>query len=120
MKIKNKGVNIIEDVNENEHLFCPYCNKWNLKIALVPRPNYEARDKDEWRYCNNCNRPIPIHHTKSRGKLIGQTEATSNPFDSQGKIAGLDNKKKDNRDIESIEDEDIKRELKNGNTVEIL
>src|ERR1044071_6418180 len=120
MKIKKREINTIDEP-ETGFTYCQLCIKAPLykKVALTPRQNYEASDKELWRQCPNCKKIWAVYELKREARLEPTFEASDNPFDSQGKITGIDNKRKrrSTSDIEALDDE-IKRELRAGNTVE--
>jgi hypothetical protein len=67
---------------------------------------------------------------KTEAKLQDSVQTTDNPFDEGKTIVGLGNKRKKNRQqnkfqkikerIEKEKEPDIRKELKKGNTVEII
>ncbi len=129
---KKKTIGIISEEEEEKISYCPRCRKQNYLSVLGERiylPGQEIpRDHDEWKQCHTCGTIVPIYETKKESKLQDFVEVSTNPFDQGKSITGLNNKssktriqKQRQRLLERIEqekDEDIKRELRKGNTVE--
>lgn len=73
---------------------------------------------------------MPIYEAKKEGKLHDFGETSRNPFDQGKPITGIGNKVKKSpfqkqmqklrERIEQEKDEDIKRELRKGNIVQII
>lgn len=78
----------------------------------------------------SCGQIVPIYEAKKESKLQYFVEPSDNPFDSGQTITGLGNKKPKSSyqkqrqkvldRIATEKDEDIKRELRRGNLVEII
>lgn len=116
MKIIKKDINVLEEDKDNEILYCPYCIRFDLKFVLTKRPDYDLEDKDLWRYCPNCKKPIEHRKARYHGKLTGFVQ----PISSKSSIVGLDNKDAKSTWQERAEkekDEDVKEELRKGNEI---
>jgi hypothetical protein len=85
-----------------------------------------------WKQCHNCVITVALftRNMKQRWSLKNAVEPSNNPFDEGRIITGLGNKRKKYRHqnkfekikerIEKEKDEDVKRQLRKGNTVEII
>ena len=128
MKITKKDTySTIEGEEEQETLYCAYCDRFGVTAILQHRPNYNETDKELWRYCNNCKRIQPASSGTKRGVLKGVVDPIETPFETVN-ITGIDNKKpmtlsqkyrKQLLDKASKEkDSEIRREILKGNTVD--
>lgn len=88
-------------------------------------------DHDKWKQCHECGTIVPIYEVKKESRLVDFVETSDNPFDDVGTIIGLGNRrnklssiqKERQKLLERIDqekDEDIKRELRRGNIVQII
>ena len=94
---------------------------------LVPE-TVPATDADRFRQCYRCGDIVPIYNVKTESALVDFVEPTLNPFDDNAdKIGftvrtstGLSKKKnkfaRKRAQINSIKDDDLKRELEDGQT----
>jgi hypothetical protein len=115
-------------------LLCPHCIEYNFKNPLhhkiLMKGEKPAVDYDQWCSCLACGKTFARHEVKVEGILTDTIEVIDNPHDQGKSIVGLGNKVKKTRSqkerqklldrIEEEKDEDIKRELRKGNTVEII
>ena len=126
---------ILVRLEEKPISFCPRCKKYNFRSVLqerVYKPDEPIpSDSEKWKQCHECSQIIPIYELKKESKLKDfVVEPSSNPFDSGKQIVGLDNKikktprqkerQKQKERIEKEKDEDIKRELRKGNIVQVI
>lgn len=134
--IRKKRVSIVPsyDTRESDPLsFCPFCLEHGLYELLGPRilkPNEPSpEDYDQWRSCVGCGRTIPVYEQKFESVIEDVVESVGNPRDIGPTLVGNENKKRNRRKsdiqrlkerIEREKDEDIKLELKQGKTVEII
>lgn len=131
----------MQSVGDYEHekpeiSYCPRCEKNDilsiLKERIYPKDQTIPRDHELWKQCHECGQIVPIYEVKKESSLKDFVETSTNPFDQvdHNSIVALDNKKKKTRaqkdrerqlkEIEKETDEDIKREIRMGNTVEII
>ena len=132
---QNRSIGIIGSDDEQLKIsHCERCKKQGficiLGDRIYPPDEPVPRDHDLQKQCHTCGQIVPIYETKKESRLQDFVEVSDNPFDQGKSITGLGNKKKQTplqrerqrlRDrIEQEKDEDIKRELRKGNTVEII
>jgi len=107
--------------------YCKHCEKFGFKVPLRNRiyPNNEPipPDQDQWRQCHECGSIVPIYELEMEPAINDFVETIDNPFDNaKGTMLGIDNrkasrKKKQKPNYDYIKDEDLKRELRKGNTL---
>lgn len=134
--IQKKDVHMLAscDTSEKEPVsYCTHCLEFGIYEILGPRilkPNEPVpEDYDQWRSCTGCGRTMPIYQQKLESEIEDVVESVDNPHDKALCVLGNENKKRRERkgDIQRIneriereKDEDIKRELRMGNTVQIM
>ena len=134
--IKKKDIQILDisDTSErNPASFCPYCLEHGLYELLGPKilkPNeHVPEDYDQWRSCYGCGRTIAVYEQKFESEIEDVVESVQNPHDVGESMVGNENKKKRVKKtdiqrlkerIEREKDDDIKRELRMGNSVTII
>ncbi len=113
---------------------CERCKKQGflsiLGDRIYPPDEIIPHDHDLWKQCHTCGTIVPIYEAKKESKLQDFVEVSTNPFDQGKSITGLNNKKSKSPyqkqrqklldRIEQEKDEDIKKELRKGNTVKII
>ncbi len=113
---------------------CTRCKKQGFLSVLGERiyPTDEPipHDHENWKQCHTCGQIVPIYEAKKESRLHDFVETSTNPFDQGKSITGLNNKVKKSPfqkqrqilfdRIEQEKDEDIKRELRKGNIIEII
>jgi hypothetical protein len=133
-RIKKKGISILDDSEDEKSIsYCPRCLKQGFKSLLQERIYTDGqiqRDHDLWRQCHECGIIVPINEVMRERRLIGMLDPTKNAFDSMPSVIGLGNKNKLSASekarqkllerIEKEKDEEIKRELRRGNVVNII
>ena len=133
--IRKKVIQILPryDTKEKEQIsYCPHCLEhgvYELLGSRILKPNEPVpEDYDQWRSCVGCGRTLPIYEQKFESEIEDIVESVDNPHDVGLSIVDSDNKMKRSKKsdtqrlkerIERIKDEDIKRELRMGHTVEI-
>jgi len=137
---KRDVAGIIGEYDDVEIRYCERCEKVGLNKILQERvypptkPNEPKReiprDHDMWLQCQSCGTIYAKYEVKIEDKLGQFAEINTNPHDVGKGIVSLDNKKKltptqkkrrkQRERIEREKDDDIKRELLRGNTVEII
>jgi hypothetical protein len=132
----------IEREEEVRKTYCERCDKeYGVKALLGPRimplddkgqPEPKPADYDEWLQCRGCGSMYHKQEVKQEAKLGDFVETSDNPHeDSKSTIETLyprtKGKRSNNRlkqkkkqeQLDSIKDEDIKREVKRGGKVTI-
>jgi len=80
----------------------------------------------KWSQCYSCGKIYARHETTPEEKITGIIGTINNPFDDEKQIVGLGNKQnktKNEKILEEIDQEndpDIRKALRQGNTVEII
>ena len=105
--------------------------------TMAPKPKLvpaNVPDADRFRQCYHCGDIVPIYNVKYESKIEDFVQTIDNPFDSnpgnmEGFTPGIGKSNRLNKSrsiykrkkayIESIKDEDIRRELEKGNQVTI-
>jgi len=115
------------DYNEDEPepVFCPYCEKVGVKARLqdIVYDDYRdtPTDADNFIYCPNCKRTIPIYATKPDVEYGPVFDLVETPFDVGSKFAGTTRRsgkrKRRNKKLDRDEDPDIAGEKGNVNIV---
>ena len=87
----------IED-EQPQPLYCPFCEKANLKLKLQPRLYEDDHpapyDADNWVQCYRCGKVIPLHEVKEEVEFGPIVDIIENPFDSGTEILAVDKKRK--------------------------
>ena len=131
---KKQTFSVIGSDDEITISYCPRCSKVGYSSLLQERiykPDEQIpSDHENWKQCHTCGQIVPIYELKKESKLKDFVETSSNPFDQGKTIVGLDNKRKKTslqkqrqklKDrIEREKDKDIQKELRKGNTVQII
>lgn len=111
---------------------CPHCLEYEIHNKLQPRilKKGEVRppDYDEFIQCYECGNVFPIHETHFESKIKDSVETTDNPFENESVFLSTDNRKTQRRKgkqknrfkIGELEDPEIRKALRQGNTVEII
>ncbi|HEX7178149.1 MAG TPA: hypothetical protein VF220_00370 [Nitrososphaeraceae archaeon] len=122
-----------DDYNDNDDSkisHCKHCLEYGFKVPLKNRiyPDNEPIpvDHDQFRQCHECGTIVPIYELEKEASIKDVVETVENPFDQGKDFLGIDNRKSANkrkrqtdrqRELDSIKDEDLKRELAKGNTL---
>lgn len=126
------GPKFIQEVDKN--VFCPYCQEAGFYERLgkrILKPNEPVpEDYENWLQCTACGRVSPKYILKYESELEDVVDVVENPFDVDNVVVSNENLKKlspRQKEIKKLidriikeKDEDIKRELMKGNTVEII
>jgi hypothetical protein len=103
-----------------------HCEKYGFKEKLGPRiyPANEPvpSDTDHWNMCWECGTIYALFELSKESQITDVVETTGNPFDSGKDFLGIDSrklrkKKRKEQELDYIDDEDVKRELKKGHTL---
>jgi len=115
------------DFNEDEPdpIHCTWCEKVGVKARLQPLEfdNYQdtPTDADNFVYCPNCKRTIPIYETKQDVEYGPVVDMVESGFDSGSRFAGTTRRsgkrKRRNKKLDKDEDPDILGEKGNVNIV---
>jgi hypothetical protein len=143
---RNNFVALIEDEEiereeEVRKMYCERCDKeFGVKALLGPRimpldlegkPEPKPADYDEWLQCRGCGTMYHKQEVKQEAKLGDFVETSDNPHDDKksivetlykrgrGTTAKRLKEKKRKEQLDSIKDEDIKREVRMGGKVTI-
>ena len=117
-----------DDFNDNEKIisYCKHCLQYNLRVPLKNRiyPNNEPIpvDHENWLQCHECGSVIPVYEIEKESSIKDVVETSDNPFDSGKEFLGIDSrkarkKKQRDKQFEDINDENLKADLKKGNTL---
>jgi len=134
--------------DQEDRQYCQSCLQLGIRSKLMKRmykvaSNEDGQpklvpasvpDADRFRQCYHCGDIVPIYHVKTESKIEDFVETIDNPFDAnpgnmEGFTPGRDrlklNKsksiyKRKRQYADSIKDDDIKKEILNGNQVTIL
>jgi hypothetical protein len=127
---RRKHVKIIDfssdDFNDNEKIsYCKHCLEYNLKVPLKNRiyPNEPIPvDHDQWKQCHECGSIYAVYELEKESSIKDVVETSENPFDIGTSFLGIDSRKlskkriKD-KELDYIDDDDVKRELRKGHTL---
>ena len=115
------------DDNDDEKIsYCKHCLEYNLKVPLKNRiyPNNEPIpvDHENYRQCHECGLIVPVYELEKESSIKDVVETSDNPFDQGKEILGIDSrkarkKKQRDKQFEDINDENLKADLKKGNTL---
>ena len=124
---KRKEIRVIEHNEEEVSRYCFHCKEFGFYNKLGPkilnRGERPAPDHDKWCQCYSCGIVYARHETTPEEKISGIIETIDNPFGNEEYVTGLGNKRKKTRNekilegIDEIDDPEIRRELRKGNTV---
>ena len=99
---RKDSISYIDFNEDNEDpLWCPYCEKVGLKIRLQQlqelEPGMGAPDIDNYLYCPTCKRTVPIYATKPDVDYGPVVDLVETHFDVGSKFASPKYKKKKRR-----------------------
>ncbi|MDW0187762.1 MAG: hypothetical protein QOK63_09815 [Nitrososphaeraceae archaeon] len=121
----------IVDFSEKEDekiSYCKECLKFGFSVPLKNRmyPNNEPMpvDHENWLQCHECGEIVPIYEIEKESSIRDVVETVDNPFDIGTSFLGIDSrsvggkkarkKKERQRQLDDINDPDVKRELASG------
>jgi len=122
------------DFSDDEEVkisYCKHCLKYGFLIPLKNRiyPDNEPIPVDHENYlqCHECGTIVPIYEIEKDASIKDVVETTDDPFDigtsflgidSRTSIGGKNARKKRERlkALDDIKDDDLKRELRSGQT----
>jgi hypothetical protein len=102
--------------------------KLDYGIGIYPEGEPIPPDHDSWRQCHECGSIVPIYELEKEAMIKDVVETVENPFDfAKNEFLGIDNRTSANankrkrqrdrqRELDSIKDDDLKRELASGQT----
>jgi hypothetical protein len=118
--------------NDSIKSYCKHCEKFGLKVALKNTIYSDGEsipvDNDQFRQCHECGNIVPIYELEKEASIKDVVEIVDNPFDiGKNEFLGIDNRTSVNankrkrrrdreRELDSIKDDDLKRELASGQT----
>jgi hypothetical protein len=129
----NEG-DYIDDNDDTKKSYCKPCLEFGFKVRLRNRIYPEGEpipaDHDQFRQCHECGLIVPVYELEKEASIKDVVETTDNPFDIGTSFLGIDNrtsvggkkariKKKRQKEVDAINDIDIKREIQKGNQVTI-
>ena len=121
----------IVDFSEKEDekiSYCKECLKFGFSVPLKNRmyPNNEPMpvDHENWLQCHECGEIVPIYEIEKESSIRDVVETVDNPFDLGTSFLGIDSrsvggknarkKRERQRQLDDINDPDVKRELASG------
>lgn len=115
------------DNNDENISYCKHCLEYGFKVPLKNRiyPNNEPIpvDHDQWKQCHECGSIVPVYELEKESTLKDVIETSDNPFDiGKNEFLGIDSRKarkkrQRQKEFEDINDDDLKRDLRKGNTL---
>jgi len=128
--IKRPKIGVLYKEQGEPVSYCPDCLKGGKKQKMEERiysPDPLTKktvipsDARLWRQCHRCGLIIPIYNLKREGRLVSELKPLDNPFDiahTKGiETNRLGKTKKRSREEDYYQDEDLKREIREGNQV---
>jgi len=128
-------VDFNDDTDDDDSVsYCKHCEKFGFKVHLKNRiyPNNEPVpvDHENWKQCLECGLIIPIHELEKEATIKDVVETVENPFEIGTSFLGIDSrtsvngkkatiKQERQKELDSIQDDDIQREIRKGNQVTI-
>jgi hypothetical protein len=123
----NEGDN---DNDDSIKSYCKHCLQFGFKVPLKNRiyPDNELIpvDHENWKQCHECGSIVPIYELEKEATIKDVVETVENPFDfAKNEFIGIDNRtsakkrkrlRDRERELDSIKDDDLKRELANCQT----
>jgi hypothetical protein len=124
--------------DEEHNVYCSHCWDYGFEVKLGPRILEKGEpvppDHDQWLQCYECGTIYPIYEVKHESKIEDFVQPVDNPFDlangpmflstSERRTKGSYQKRRNKRDrqkeLDSITDPEIRREVQMGNIVDIL
>lgn len=110
-----------------------YCLDYGFKIPLRNRIYPEGEqipiDHDQYKQCHECGLIVPIYELQKESEIKDVVETVDNPLDvAKDSFSGIDRrtsvngikarkKRERQQELDSINDDDVKRELAKGHTL---
>jgi hypothetical protein len=125
-------VDFSEDKEDEKISYCKNCLEYGFSVPLKNRiyPNNEPVpvDHENYKQCYECGLIVPVYELEKESKLQDVIEVTNNPFDQGKDFLGIDKrtsvggknarkKRERQRQLDDINDDDVKRELAKGHTL---
>jgi len=137
--IKRSHIEII-DFNDDEFkekeeatYYCKHCEEFGFKVQLLNRVYAKGEpipiDHDQFKQCHTCGTIYPVYELQKESEIKDVMETTSSPFDvakdqflgvgRRTSVNGIKARKKRERqqELDSINDDDVKRELAKGHAL---
>jgi hypothetical protein len=132
MTIKRPTIGTLYKEQGEAISYCPKCLEHGQRRLMkervyLPDPLTKKTiipaDANLWRQCSTetgCGYILPVYNLKHEGRLKSELVIQTNPFD-KGKTVGIQanrlgkTKRGKNRDEDYFQDEDLKREIREGN-----
>jgi hypothetical protein len=123
----------IDDNDDCKKSYCKHCLEYGFKVPLKNRIYQNEPipvDHDQWRQCHECGLIVPIYELQKEASIKDVIETVENPFDIGTSFLGIDKrtsvggknarkKRERQKELDAIQNKDIKMELQKGNQVTI-
>lgn len=121
-------VDFSSDEEDSSKSYCKDCVKYGFMVQLKNRiyPDNETIpiDHENWLQCYECGTVVPIYEIEKESSIRDVVETVDNPFDLGTSVLGIDSrsvggknarkKRERQRQLDDINDPDVKRELASG------
>jgi len=110
--------------------YCKHCLGFGFEVRLRNRiyPDNEPIpvDHENWLQCHECGTVVPVYEAEKEASIKDVVETVDNPFDSGISFLRIDTRamgkkrrkqKERQRELDAINDDDVKRELNKGYTL---
>jgi hypothetical protein len=122
-----------DDSDDDSISYCKHCLEFGFKVPLKNRIYLNepiAVDHENWRQCHECGSIVPIYELKKEAMIKDVIEIVESPFDIGTTFLGVDSrtsvngmkariKKQRQKELDAIQDIDIKSEMEKGNNLTI-
>lgn len=105
--------------------YCKHCLEFNvyspLKDRIYPDGQEVQPEKENWRMCYECGSVYAVYELEKQSKIKNAVETISSPLESGSEFLAVDFRNRKKRlqefDDDGINDDDVKRELRKGDTL---
>jgi len=112
-------------MDDDEIRYCKHCLEYGFQVSLRNRlypDNQIAIDHENWKQCYQCGSIYPVNELQKESKIKDIVETVDNPHDfGKSEFLAVDVRRRRKRleqfDDDGINDEDVKRELRQGRTL---